>query len=149
MVFLLICPPVPRFHAPSLFIVIYGDDQSNADKLKLIPQNTSRCYMMLIGSNVSSDFGPLQGAPWSMDPPRPPPNATTLPPAAAMELSPTGKCTITLPILSTMLRYLVTPEIYLVDFVGVRTQREVIGVNIEFRGMNHHNNLSIVQYTII
>lgn len=46
---------------------------------------------MLIGSNVSSDFGPLQGAPWSMEPPRQPPNSTTtLPSSPAMELSPTG-----------------------------------------------------------
>lgn len=47
--------------------------------------------MMLIGSNVGSDFGPLPSAPWSMEPPRPPLNGgTSIPQPPNMQLSPTG-----------------------------------------------------------
>lgn len=48
--------------------------------------------IMLIGSNLNSDFGPLPSSHWSMDPPRLPINSSvTLPQAATMQLSPTGK----------------------------------------------------------
>lgn len=45
---------------------------------------------MLIGSNLNNDFGPLQGTPWTMEPPRPPPNTTALQTSNNMELSPAG-----------------------------------------------------------
>lgn len=47
---------------------------------------------MLIGSNVSSDYRPLQGTPWNMEPTRPPPNtSTSIQSTSPMELSPTGQ----------------------------------------------------------
>lgn len=48
---------------------------------------------MLIGSNLNSDFGPLPGGAWNMEPPRLPlsTGGGSLPQSTNIQLSPTGK----------------------------------------------------------
>lgn len=50
-------------------------------------------HIMLIGSNLNSDFGPLPSAPWNMEPPRMPlsTGSGSLSQSTNLQLSPTGK----------------------------------------------------------
>lgn len=71
----------------------FDDTQANTHTKKYTVFQFASDHIMLIGSNLNSDFGPLPSAPWNMEPPRLPlsTGGGSLPQSTNIQLSPTGK----------------------------------------------------------